>query len=513
MPNSNPSHWGISLAVIATVSAIALMIPFLNAGPLTLDEHCSYWLIDSDVPSTILERSLTEAAIPPLSAWFQWCLIQLGGRNELMLRLGSALPFVLSIPVVFRLGKELGGDVAGGIAALLMAWHPEAMDEVRIGRCYGLMIFLSALSFLLTVRWLRASSSWTFALGWGLAGGCLLWTHYLTAPVLAVQILVLSGLIRLDATAIRPPLKLLAAALLIVIASGLPLIPSVIRMAEWNSAFGFGQQPTPLWALFGPIWIVGLVSGLVAAGVVNRVVAGRSRPKFPQVCATRVLTVLLIWGLVPLVLMAVVTHFGMPGLNNPRYRVAFAVPGVCCLAVLLSRHQSAAGAVIGAFVLLVSAWSLETDSVWQPGRVSGAERFHWREIALKIQREGQPGEPVFVQSGLMEGFLVPQFFSDPLFMDYVACRVSKFYLQDPHPRYALPLLWANRSPLIEHYRQQIRQHREQSQVVWVASATDTDLCRNSPPAMHALLSEAGYQPVERQTHSTAELVRYELRGR
>ncbi|WP_397568548.1 glycosyltransferase family 39 protein [Schlesneria sp. T3-172] len=507
MPKPAESRWGILLLAVAVLSAIALMIPFLSAGPLTLDEHCSYWLIESDVPSTILERSLTEAAIPPLSAWFQWCLIQIGGRNELMLRLGSAIPYVLAIPVMFRLGKDLGGSMVGGISCLILAWHPEAMDEVRIGRCYGLMILLSAVSFLVTVRWLKSPSRWSYAILWGLIGGALLWTHYLTAPVLAVQLVVLLGLFRIGSTASRPPLMHLAAGVLIVVAFGVPLVPSVIRMAEWNSAFGFGQQPTPLWELFGPIWVVGLVVGLVMA----KLVTGRSLSKPYEVNSRHALVVLLVWGLAPLVMMAVVTHLGMPGLNNPRYRVAFAVPGACCLALLLVRYHSPVGAAVGAVALLVAAWSLETHRVWQPGRVSGVERFHWREIALTIERDAQPGEPVFVQSGLMEGFLVPQFFNDPLFMDYVACRVSKFYLPSFHPRYALPFLWNGGAPLIDYYRTLIRQHGDQSRAVWVACATDTDLCRNSLPAMHLLLSEAGYQLVDRQTHSTAELVRYELR--
>ena len=485
-----------------------LMVPFLTAGPLTLDEHGSYWLLESDTPSTTLKRSLGYAAIPPLSAWVQLVFVNVGGRTELMLRLPSAIAFVLSIVVVWQLGRELGGDVMGGVSALLLAWHPEAMDEVRIARCYGLVMLLSAVSFWMTVRWARSPARWGYAIGWALSGAGLLWTHYMTAPVLVLELTTLCGFRALGPKCSPAEWKRLLTAVVLVVFLAAPLIPAVMRMAEWSPYLSLGHQPSTLWSLFGPIWMVGLgVGWLVARGLSFRVLSPGSND-----CARSVLVTLLIWGLVPLLFMTAVTHMGLAGLNNPRYRVAFAVPAVCCLATVLTRGHKPSAAIWGAVALLVSAWSFQASSPWQPSHLVNAERYDWRQIAGLIERDGHPGEPLFVQSGLVESYLVPVFFEDRLFMDYVSCRLSTFYLRTPHPRYALPFLWSDQTGMIAYFSTVIREQAKHGDTVWVACATDTDLNRNSLAAMKSLLQEVGYRVVEQTDFATAALVHYELGG-
>lgn len=485
------------------------MVPFLTAGPLTLDEHGSYWLLESDVPSTILKRSLNYAAIPPLSAWVQYLCIAIGGKNEFAFRLSSAVPFIASIYVVYRVGNELGPSPIGGVAATLLAWHPEAMDECRIARCYGLVILLSALSVWFMVRWAKAPANWKYAIGWTLCAAGLLWTHYVTAPLIPFELLVLFGILKLDSQAPKRSWPLLLAALVALVVIALPLVPSVLRMSRWNAALSFGQTASRFWPLFGPLWIVGLAAGLVA----SRVLSIRTSKSPRTITSDRNLIVLLMLGVTPLVLMFIATHNGLAGLNYPRYRVAFAVPAVCFLALLLTRRSNSWAAAIGGLVLLSSTWALQPNRPWQPTRLAGAERAEWRDIGLQIERDGQAGQTVFVQSGLTEGFLVSDFYEDPLFMDYVACRAGKFYLPTAHPRYALPFIWVNQPQMLDFFRQLIRSSSRTGETIWVANAMDTDLCRNSLPAIDSLLTEAGYHVASRTEFSTAQLVRYDVKDR
>ena len=55
--------------------------------------------------------------------------------------------------MVWWIGRFLGGPVAGGLAAVIVAWHPGLLDEVRFGRCYGLVLLLSSLSSGFVLRW------------------------------------------------------------------------------------------------------------------------------------------------------------------------------------------------------------------------------------------------------------------------------------------------------------------------------------------------------------------------
>jgi uncharacterized membrane protein len=148
---------GRVLLAIACLSSVGLMVPMLTAGPLVLDEHGSYWMIDSDLPGTTLERSLNYTAIPPLSGWLQEAFLAVLGKTENVFRLPSAVCHLLAVIVIYLAGTSLRDRGLGGIAAMLLAWHPEAVDEVRIARCYGLVLLMASLVMWCTVRWLKFS--------------------------------------------------------------------------------------------------------------------------------------------------------------------------------------------------------------------------------------------------------------------------------------------------------------------------------------------------------------------
>ncbi|MFN8710123.1 MAG: ArnT family glycosyltransferase, partial [Planctomyces sp.] len=172
---------GRLLLVLACLSSIGLMFPMWSAGPLVLDEHGSYWMIDSDLPGTTLSRSLSYTAIPPLSGWLQELFLLALGKSELVFRLPSALCHLIAVPVIYFAGTTLRGRLPGGIAALLLAWHPEALDEVRIARCYGLVLLMASLVVWATLRWLKHGPQVRWVVAWTLSAAGLMWTHYTSA--------------------------------------------------------------------------------------------------------------------------------------------------------------------------------------------------------------------------------------------------------------------------------------------------------------------------------------------
>ena len=84
--------------------------------------------------------------------------------------------------MTYLIGRDLGGPLAGGLAALVLAWHPLVLDEARFGRCYGLVLLWSALLVWFTFRWRREPRAWRWSLAWGVAAAALAWTHYLAVP-------------------------------------------------------------------------------------------------------------------------------------------------------------------------------------------------------------------------------------------------------------------------------------------------------------------------------------------
>lgn len=504
-PVTPPSRAWV-LCVFALVSGCGLMWPMASASPLALDEHVSYWLISTGHPGDTLTRCLDYGATPPLPSWLEMAFLAVFGRHELVFRLPSALCYLAAIFVTYGIGAAIGDRWTGGLAALLLAWHPEALDEVRIARCYGLVLLLSTVLLWITVRWLKGTPSWRWPLSWGLAAAALMWTHYTAAPLVACVGLTMPFARDLRAGG-RPRIihVLLAGAVLVVLS--LPLVPAVLRLREWSPFLNYMSGDQPLWQTVGPLWWLGLPAGLLIAWTCRRALGGGSPGEpGPLLC-------LAVWTLVPLTCLALLAHGDLANLANPRYRVPYAPGGACLIALLLRRANARPSVMLTAAVavLAVSWWSSGTMP-WQLRRLGDPTDQQWKSVAETIEADGTPGEPLLVQSGLVESHLVPVYRDDPLFMEYVACRAGQFYIESAHPRAALPFLWNDDSGIIEFYESRLRSiGTDGPGSFWVASATDTDLNRNSLAGIQRLAHDAGFVPTAEYQYSAVTLVHYRLR--
>lgn len=493
-------HVALGLAI---VSWCFLMEPLLTAGPLVLDEHGSYWILDSDLPGNALERSLNYAAIPPLSSWLQQLFLSIFGKTEFVFRLPSALCALGAILVTYQAAKEMGNRTTGGIAALLIAWHPEAMDEVRIARCYGLVLLLGALLLLLTIRWQRRPSSSRLAIAWGGAASALLWTHYTSA-----LLVMLSGL-TVAATIIwkrqwttEKFLRLLTGSGILVLLC-LPLVPSILRLQEWGPMLNFSPGGVSIDQVIGPFWWAGLPAGLLLT-----LPCGWRRPRSERTGPAWGL--LIVCSLVPLLFLAYLASGEMSSLANPRYRVAYAPAGACLVALFFTWREQYFVSLLATLLLLSIAWSYSPSSPRQLGRLGQATARDWRELNQYLIDNSEPEQTIFVQSGLTEGYLVPAFAKDRQFMEYVACRVGRFYVETPHPRYALPFLWQPQTGVKEFYEDLLRSLPDEPKGFWVACATDTDLNRNSLVGIQEIAAAVGYTVKEVRFWPSATLVKYQL---
>ncbi|MCA9050352.1 MAG: glycosyltransferase family 39 protein [Planctomycetaceae bacterium] len=522
-----------ALLLAACLSSIGLMVPMLTAGPLALDEHVTWWMPDGELPAGSLQRSLNYMAVPPLSGWIQQASVALFGHSEWAFRLPSAVWHVLSVLVVFRAGSLMFGQMTGGLAALLMAWHPETLDEVRIARCYGLVQLLSSLLLLMTVQWLRQPRSRGIATGWSLTAAALLWTHYTSA----LLVLICGGTLLCNGrpSRRRPEIQrvsgyLLFGSLLTVVAAGVPLIPSVLRMKEWGPFLNFMSADVSLTNFFGPLWYVGLPLGIITGGLLQLALptASGSRTAAYSITeasdgtrstgttnkAERQFSTEAWWpaigcSVLPVLLMFLVTTPEISSLANARYRIAFTPAGACLIAALL-RKASPNWSAGAAAVTLTAAWWLSPLPPWQPGRLNAAPDQDWKELALQFHESARPGDAVFVQSGLVESNLVPAFLNDDLFLEYAAARLGRFYAPSLHPRIGLPFLWTGPTDIRTHYRNRLLSIRSTTGVFWVASTTDTDLDRNSLEGIRDIAAEAEFRLEQRFEWKHAVLEEYRI---
>lgn len=491
---------GGALLMTALATGCWLMWPLLDAGPLALDEHGSYWLVDSDLPGSALERSLGYAAIPPLSAWLQQAFLAAFGRSEFAFRLPSALCYLAAIGMTWWIATHLADRTAGGMAALLLAWHP-LLDEVRIARSYGLLMLLSAVLLWCTVRWRRYPESWRWPAVWGAAAAGLMWTHYVALPLIGVAWLTL--FIR-NIDPLNPRIRIAPIAAASTVAAGmcLPLVPAILRMQEWSPSLNYMPEGQPWWKIIGPLWWAGLPSGIALTLLLRRL-----GPRVPIVLWRALLPA--VWTLVPLACLLLVARGNMSSLANPRYQIPYAAGGACLVAIVLRGLHARVAVNCTAIIAVIGlTWSLADGRPWNLRRLGAPADAEWRDAARRIEEIGVVGEPVFVQSGLIESYLVPSLYRDELFLEYVGCRISRFYLHTRHPRIGLPYFWDSADMRAE-FRKTMSLGDTSTDAFWIAAATDTDLNRASLAGIEQLAQSAGFVATIDDRRPNMTLLRYQ----
>jgi hypothetical protein len=504
------------MLAFAVVSGGLLMIVDRPNAPLVIDEHVSYWIAGPSNPGTLTQRSLDYAATPPASALLQRAALMLGGNEPAVLRAVSWAAFVLAIVVVYFIGVKLDGPLAGGLAACVLAWHPEIVDVMRLARPYALSVLFATCSIWVTLQWTTQPRSRLYPALFVAVNAALVWTHYLNAPLVVVEFLVVAvPWLSFGAASQNtsknfesPPSALILLAVVGMAVSVIPLVPSLLRILDWAPYYNFFGEPPDVFEVVGPFWWMGIPAGVMVAIVIRSVT---NRPQENSaVSSRRPFVVLIVLGFVPVLIMAVASHLSQPALGEMRYRVVYAPAGALLFAVLVRRFARPLACFSAVTVGLTLAWWWSGDVPWKSRQLSSQAAPDWKKIAEHVNQSGHSGEPLFVHSGLNEARLTPAFVFDPLFMDYVSCRLGRFIIEETHPRYALP--WAGSihqyTNLTDFYRMTLAQSYHSRQDVWLAVGTDTDLGRDMLHQFREFANSAGFHAVKEYHTSTVLLVRF-----
>lgn len=130
--------------IVFTAIAALLRLYGLSTESLWLDEGTTVWRIARGYASMFFDWD--DATQGPLYyvALKAWC--GLVGTTEFALRLPSAILGVITVPLVYRLGRRLFGTATGVLAALLLAINPFAIHYSQEARPYALFLLLSVVS-------------------------------------------------------------------------------------------------------------------------------------------------------------------------------------------------------------------------------------------------------------------------------------------------------------------------------------------------------------------------------
>ena len=231
------------LQILIGLTFVGFILRFYNLGGNSL------WL-DEATTLTFARQSAGEiwASVaagefnPPLFYWLEHGMI-LFGESEFVLRFLPALLGVLTIPVIYLIGKEFRDKNVGLLAAALLTFSPFHIFYSQEARAYAPMLFFFSLALLFYIKAYRSNETRSWVL-FGIFSAIAFWMHFYAFVPVAVLVLhaLISrvGEIRRDLRNVRD----IALSIIVFVLATLPLlvVTANLFLVRTSSAPTYGIQ-------------------------------------------------------------------------------------------------------------------------------------------------------------------------------------------------------------------------------------------------------------------------------
>jgi len=400
----------IALASLVIIGS-GLRLYDLGAESLWQDEVTMIQIVTD--PALVAEEiSLLR---PPLYVLLGHVWVQIFGSSPEAVRSLSMVASILSIIVIFMVGRELVDDRVGLIAAFFATFSGRQIFHAQYFRYYAVLLLVAALSFYFLIRFAR-HGRWRDGIPYIIFAAL---TYY--AQVFGIFILVAQGLFFLTQWFVYKPtrLKWVISQIAIIVAISPHLIPYGLRVAGFNPApgnpAGFGPEWMTLPSLTEPfgdlvrflfygyetlfiglaliVTLVGLGVYIVRRSPANWLADLRQGPSQGWAAIREhhsALTLVLLWLVLGMGLPFVLS-FVLSPMYIDRY-VFVASPALyLLLAMLIVAFRRLIPPLLVLAVFLITALpGLATTYYNQPIKEQ------WREAAALVSAEGQPGDVIVV---------------------------------------------------------------------------------------------------------------------
>lgn len=174
--------------LLIALTLIGAILRFVNLGfnSLWLDEASTYTFASMSLPG-IWAATTGGEFNPPLFYWIEHLMLVFG-NNETILRFVPALFGVLTIPLMYWVGKEFVDRNAGIIAAAACAFSPFLIFYSQEARAYSMGLFLVTFSMVFFLKALKTNNATHWAL-FGALSALAYWTHFYTLVITGTLVL------------------------------------------------------------------------------------------------------------------------------------------------------------------------------------------------------------------------------------------------------------------------------------------------------------------------------------
>src|SRR3989344_4017299 len=145
------------LILIIILGALLRLISLRNAGSFWFDE--TFTLYFAKLPWAEAWHYLQFENNPPLHFFLARIFFNIFSGNEILLRLTSVLCSLVTIPIIYQLGKKIHSKKIGLIASLLFAVSGLSIFNAVEFRMYSLLTLLSAVSLLCFLKFIETKTT------------------------------------------------------------------------------------------------------------------------------------------------------------------------------------------------------------------------------------------------------------------------------------------------------------------------------------------------------------------
>jgi mannosyltransferase len=398
------------LQLLLSLTIIGAILRFYNLGynSLWLDEASTLNFAVKSIPD-IWQATTAGEFNPPLFYGAEHIML-LFGNSEVVLRFLPALLGVLTIPLIYLVGKECMDRNVGIIAAAAFTFSPFLIFYSQEARAYSMMLFFVTFSMVFYFRALKSNNIRDWAL-FGLLSALAFWSHFYALVIIGALFLYalyeLYPKIKSSTSAAKP----LGTACVILGLICLPLILITIQLFAKRTASaptfgiqGLGIIVATFAQISGSEVAMYILLLLFIAGIVQAFILDKKKGLF--LVTLTVLTFVISYFL----------SYKIP--MQPRYLIFLAIVFFIAIALsyrLLFTWIPSRGVVYGfiAFMMVINAPMLA-------GYYSGYTKEDWRGFAGGLQQLTRQGDFVVV---------VPGYVSQPL--DYYYSNTSDQTLEIP----------------------------------------------------------------------------------
>lgn len=229
--------------ILLSLTFIGFFLRFYNLGynSLWLDEASTYTFAVNSFQG-IWQATTSGEFNPPLFYWLEHIMLMFG-NNEFILRFIPAIAGVLTIPLMYFVGKEFLDRTTGLIAAAVFAFSPFLVYYSQEARAYSLIFFFVAFGLLFYLKALKDNRLTNWVL-FGVLSALAFWSHFYAIVSIGALVLYALAIQLWNLKENLQNLKMLIISVVIFSVASLPLILLGVQLFTSRTAGGptFGVQ-------------------------------------------------------------------------------------------------------------------------------------------------------------------------------------------------------------------------------------------------------------------------------